>query len=124
MLVLFLASCGAKDDTDSGGNIFKEPAQETVGGNHALGEIKEITINAANYKFSPGEIHVNQGDTVELSLVNSAGGHGIEITEFGVRLPSDGSAEFVADKKGTFTFSCLVPCGAGHKKMTGKIIVE
>jgi len=113
-----------KDDTTSTVNNFKEPSQETAGANYALGEIKEITINGANYKFSPDEIHVNQGDTVELSLENSAGGHGLEITELGVRLASDGTAEFVADKKGTYTFSCLVPCGAGHKKMTGKIIVE
>ncbi|AGK53424.1 heme/copper-type cytochrome/quinol oxidases subunit 2 [Bacillus sp. 1NLA3E] len=124
MLILLLASCDGKDDPSSRPNNFQEPAKETAGGNYALGEIKEITVNAANYKFAPNEIHVNQGDTVELSLENSAGGHGMEIAEFGVRLTSDGTAEFVADKKGTFTFSCLVPCGVGHKKMTGKIIVE
>ncbi|MDF2904152.1 MAG: heme/copper-type cytochrome/quinol oxidase subunit 2 [Bacillus sp. (in: firmicutes)] len=124
MLIFLLASCSGKDDITSVQNNFKEPAKETSGGIYALGEVKEITVNAANYKFAPNEIHVNQGDTVELSLENSAGGHGMEIAEFGVRLASDGTTKFVADKKGTFTFSCLVPCGAGHKKMTGKIIVE
>lgn len=32
--------------------------------------------------------------------------------------------EFVADRKGTFDFRCVVLCGTGHPKMKGKLIVE
>jgi heme/copper-type cytochrome/quinol oxidase subunit 2 len=30
---------------------------------------------------------------------------------------------FVADKAGTFTWRCNIPCGAGHQHMTGKLVV-
>ena len=31
--------------------------------------------------------------------------------------------EFVADKAGTFSFRCSVPCGSGHQLMQGTLVV-
>ena len=34
------------------------------------------------------------------------------------------TTEFIADKAGTFTFYCSIPCGRGHGSMHGKLIVN
>jgi cytochrome c oxidase subunit 2 len=34
------------------------------------------------------------------------------------------TVEFVADKAGTFTFSCSVYCGKGHRGMKGELVVS
>lgn len=90
----------------------------------ATGEVKEITVNAKNFEFTPNEIKVKKGDTVKLTLVNESGMHGIEIPDFDLNLDSPGTKEFVADKTGTFDFKCSIMCGADHNKMLGKLVVE
>jgi cytochrome c oxidase subunit 2 len=34
------------------------------------------------------------------------------------------TAEFVASKKGTFSYRCSIPCGHGHGGMEGTLIVQ
>lgn len=130
VLALFLTACGNKEETsakpketnkteetDSGTKENTEEVKET-------GETKEFTINAANFQFDPGEIRVNQGDKVVITMKNNTGSHGVKILDFGVELKGEGTTEFIAKKKGTFVFACSVICGAGHDNMTGKLIVD
>ena len=49
--------------------------------------------------------------------------HNQKINEV-IRKDKTTEIEFIADKKGTFTFSCSVPCGSGHLNMKGTLIVE
>ena len=92
------------------------------------GEIKEFTVEAFQFGFDPSVIEVNQGDKVRIIASSRDVPHGLAIPEFGVNLYLDGvtsqTAEFIADKKGKFSFYCSVPCGAGHRGMKGDLIVK
>ena len=97
----------------------------------------EDTVFVELHRWSPNTIVVNKGDTVVLKVTNPRGNyHSFSIPEFGVTTsmldPRGGTetVEFVADKAGTFTFSCEVPynpdqqwCDPDHAMMTGTLIV-
>ncbi len=97
----------------------------------------EDTVFVELHRWSPNTIVVNKGDTVVLKVTNPRGNyHSFSIPEFGVSTamlePREGSEtiEFVADKSGTFAFSCEVPynpdkqwCDPDHAMMTGTLIV-
>lgn len=92
------------------------------------GEVKEITMTAQRFSFNPGTITVNKGDTVKISIRSTDVTHGFTISEFGINVQlTPGKTEiieFIADKTGTFRFYCSVPCGTGHGRMNGKLIVK
>lgn len=94
----------------------------------ALGALKEVKLTAKQFSFSPAEIRVKQGERVRLVVTSEDVSHGVSIPAFNVNLtlePSKtGTAEFVADKKGSFPFFCNVFCGSGHGGMKGTLIVE
>lgn len=75
--------------------------------------VKEFTIDAENFSFSPNTMTVNEGDTVRITLNNLGGNHDFVIDEFDARTEviSTGETEtieFVADKAGTFEYYCSV----------------
>ena len=88
----------------------------------ATGEVKEFTVKAFRFGYTPNEIIVNTGDKVKILIENTDVPHGIIIPEFGVS--GQNELEFNASKKGVFTWYCLIPCGLGHMQMTGKLIVK
>lgn len=87
------------------------------------GEINEVTLSLKDYNYSPNTIKVKAGDTIRISLDSSVTGclRDFTIRDFGVRkylkTPED-YVEFVANKRGTFTFACSMGMG------TGVLIVE
>ena len=92
------------------------------------GEVKEFTMTAKRFEFVPSTITVNKGDTVKITITSADVSHGFNLPDFGVNeMLEPGNpikVEFVADKQGTFTFSCSVPCGSGHGSMKGQLIVK
>lgn len=95
------------------------------------GETKEFHVRSFNFGFEPSTIEVNAGDKVRIILTSDDVPHGLAINEFvGVNKRVDPSPaeptviEFLADKRGEFTFYCSVPCGDGHLDMKGKLIVK
>ena len=92
------------------------------------GESKTFDIEAKQFEFIPKTITVNQGDFVTLNLKSTDVTHGFFLSEFNINKQLDPNqtvqVKFVADKKGTFTFRCNVPCGSGHMDMTGTFIVK
>lgn len=90
--------------------------------------IKSFTIMAKNWEFSPSTIKVKKGETVKLTVVSTDVAHGFSLPDFGVNKKFGAgetiTAQFVADKTGSFSFTCNVFCGAGHKDMRGTLIVE
>lgn len=90
--------------------------------------VKSFTITAKSWKFSPSTITVKKGDTVRLTITSVDVQHGFFLTAFNVNKDLQPgktvTAEFVADKTGTFPFKCNVLCGSGHGGMNGKLIVE
>ena len=89
---------------------------------------KTVKMTARQWTFDPDTITVNKGDTVRLEVTSIDVTHGLAISQFGVNVRLIPGAteivEFTADKAGTFPFICSVPCGRGHRTMTGQLIVQ
>jgi len=89
---------------------------------------REIEIIARNWEFVPSTISINYGETVELHIKSVDVTHGFMVPELGIneqlRPNEDVHVTITADKRGEFPFFCNVPCGRGHRDMTGVILVE
>ncbi len=98
-----------------------------------LGELPAYnTITSGFSKQSPQNpvIEVTKGDRVVLKLKSSDVIHGFSLKDFGVFV-SDGIhpgkvvlVSFVADRVGTFQFSCNAICGDNHQNMQGTLVVK
>jgi len=90
--------------------------------------VKEFTMTAQNWQFSPATITVNKGDKVRLKITSVDVTHGFALKDFNVNVTLEPGqtqiVEFVADKVGSFSFRCSVPCGEGHREMQGTLIVK
>lgn len=85
-------------------------------------------VTGGSFFYVPNVIHVKKGDTVTVNFLNAGGFHDFTLDEFNVKIgpTKDGetkSAEFVADKTGTFEFYCSV---GTHRQLgqKGMLIVE
>lgn len=91
-------------------------------------ETKTFNVTAKKWEFSPSTITVNEGDVVVMHVTSVDVDHGIAITAFGVnetlKPGVTKTIQFVADKKGTYSFFCSVFCGSGHSSMAGTLIVK
>ncbi|HEX7586564.1 MAG TPA: hypothetical protein VF390_02945 [Patescibacteria group bacterium] len=68
----------------------------------------------------------NYREKVILILHNADVTHSIYIPDLNVKqdIPNDGAiVQFMAAKRGTFTFFCDTLCGKGHGQMKGEITV-
>lgn len=93
-----------------------------------LGEIKTFEIDASNFAFTPNQIIVNEGDTVQINFTNSQGIHNFTIEGLNIQTKTiqKGESEqitFTAGKKGTYTFTCKVGNHAAMG-MSGTLIVN
>ncbi len=95
------------------------PAKETI---------KEFTITAKDWQFAPNNITVKKGDKVRLTITSTDVTHSFMLKDYNLNVMLEPgqtqTVEFVADKAGTFNFRCGVPCGEGHRDMTGTLTVE
>ena len=122
LLILFtLAACTQQQPSSN-------PPSDAQSNQAWNGQIKEFTVRAFQYNFEPNTIEVNKGDKVIIRAFSSDVPHGFTLADFNVNLkldsPEKKTVEFIADKAGTFTFGCTVPCGAGHTTMKGTFIVK
>lgn len=90
--------------------------------------VKEIALIAKQWDFAPPEVRVKQGDKVRLTIKSIDVSHGFFLPDFKINatlIPQkEAVVEFIADKQGTFIFSCNIACGSGHNGMRGTLIVE
>jgi cytochrome c oxidase subunit 2 len=110
--------------TDKSTQNTQESSKTADSSNAATGNVVDIKVMAADFEYDKKEIHVKKGDKVRITLHSDDGGHGLAIPAFNVNIQGNNSAEFVADKTGTFEYHCSVVCGLGHSNMVGKLIVE
>lgn len=94
----------------------------TGGGVNDAGVVKEFTIKAFQYGYSPDAIEVNKGDKVKIIVENTDVPHGIRIPDLDVR--GENSVEFTAEESGEFKWYCTIFCGDGHRSMNGTLIVK
>jgi len=90
--------------------------------------VKEFSVDAVPFSFSPSTMSVNKGDTVKITVKNVNGTHDFKIDEFNVSTRTLNTGEtqtitFVADKAGTFEYYCSV---GNHRAMgmVGTLIVR
>ena len=107
-----------------------------VGGGRAAGsgsvvtrrDVKDVTVVAERYRFTPERIEVNEGDTVRVTVRSVDSTHGWEVKALGIDLLARKggraeTAEFVADRPGSYPIVCSEYCGRGHKRMKGLLVV-
>lgn len=97
-------------------------ALKSFTGNVAKESVKEFTVKAFRFGYSPDIIKVNMGDKVKLIIENTDTLHGIRIPDLAIR--GDEVLEFTADKTGEFIWYCANMCGNEHMQMQGKLIVK
>lgn len=88
---------------------------------------RNVRIEARQFAYSPFEMKVNPGDTVNIELVSTDVVHGLYIDGYEVAVEADpgqsNTIRFVANQPGSFRFRCNVTCGAMHPFMIGKLTV-
>ncbi len=88
---------------------------------------RTIRIEASQFSYSPSELRVNPGDTVNIQLVSTDVVHGLYLDGYDISVEADpgqtATLIFVADRSGAFRFRCNVTCGAMHPFMIGKLTV-
>jgi cytochrome c oxidase subunit 2 len=92
------------------------------------GGAKTFDVVASRYQFDPAAISVAKGDHVRLRLRSTDRSHTFAMKAFKVKtlIPKGGdpvTVEFVADRTGTFDFTCADYCGSGHGGMKGRLVV-
>ncbi len=89
-----------------------------------------VRITAERFAYSPSEIVVERGTTIEFHLTSDDTDHGFKIvgTDVNVEIPKRRRGEtvvkYVADTEGRFVIECSRPCGAGHTAMRATLIVK
>jgi cytochrome c oxidase subunit 2 len=90
--------------------------------------VKEFTMTAKKFDFTPSTITVSEGDKVKLTIIAQDVPHGFAIDELGIKqditVGTPTTIEFIASKMGTFRFYCSLFCGSGHREMQGQLVVE
>lgn len=90
--------------------------------------IRYITLNAKQFEFAPGRVHVNQGDRVVFTVAAQDVVHGFYLDGYGLKTRIEPGVpqriEFVADKTGKFRYRCSVNCGSLHPFMIGELVVD
>ena len=88
-----------------------------------------VRITAERFSFTPSEVKVPHGTTIEFHLKSDDTAHGFRILghAIDVALPKRGRGEatvtFTPPEPGTYVFECSRMCGAGHSFMRGVIRV-
>ena len=101
-----------------------------VGRMQAAGGRRVVRILAERFSFTPSEIRVPRGVTLELRVRSDDTMHGFRIVGRNVNLmvPKRRQGEavvvFEATEPGRYAFECSRLCGAGHNFMRGAIVVE
>ncbi len=89
---------------------------------------RHITLDTRQFEFTPGRIHVNQGDRVVITLTASDVVHGFYLDGYGLKTRVEPGLsqkiEFVADRAGKFRYRCAVNCGSLHPFMIGELVVD
>jgi cytochrome c oxidase subunit 2 len=91
---------------------------------------RAVRVTAERFAFTPSDVTVTHGTTIEFHLKSEDTSHGFRIIGHAVDLtiPKRGRGEatvtFTPPAPGSYVFECSRMCGAGHSFMRGEIIVE
>jgi nitrous-oxide reductase len=96
------------------------------------GNVVEVYATLMRSHFTPGEISVNEGDTVRIHLTNiettENATHTFTVPAYNIQATLDPgevvNVEFKADRVGSFAFYCAQFCSALHMEMYGWLLVK
>ncbi len=96
------------------------------------GNVVDVYMTAVRSHFTPDQIEVNQGDTINLHITNLEQAedqtHGFTFDMLNVNLSLEpgkhANVTVVADTPGVFPFYCTEFCSALHLEMTGYLLVK
>jgi len=96
------------------------------------GTVVDIYATLMRSHFTPGEILVNEGDTVRIHLTNiettENATHTFTVPAYNIQATLDPgevvNVEFKADRVGSFAFYCAQFCSALHMEMYGWLLVK
>ncbi|HLC74244.1 MAG TPA: thioredoxin domain-containing protein [Candidatus Nanoarchaeia archaeon] len=115
------------DGGNDGGSEVTAAAVVDTSPSAPSGSTKKFTLVAKKYRFTPTELRVSVGDTVQLAVKSDDVDFGFALEAFGVdeQLTSGQmtNVEFVADQEGEFWFTCS-NCDGKEDIMKGKLVVE
>jgi cytochrome c oxidase subunit 2 len=90
--------------------------------------VREWTVVARRYEFTPSRIEVNRGDVVKITLKTEDIAHSFTIDEYRIsKLIAPGRVvvvELCADRRGTFTYYCSLTAEEGCRNMRGTLSVR
>ena len=98
-------------------------------GTRVTQDVDVIEIVAERFSFTPSEIRLTVGTTVELRIRSEDTTHGFRIIGRNVDLAvpkrrmGEAVVVFEAHEVGRYRFDCTRLCGAGHNFMRGEIVV-
>ncbi len=139
VLALFAVACSpapemAATTQETSAPSTPQSPTETVGtavAQQPLGQrpVEKISLVVDEYSWTPSEIRVKQGTTVELTVTNNGEkphGLGMPGMNVNVAIPvgETKTVTFLADAIGSNRFFCSIPCGSGHNGMVGTFVVE
>ena len=133
--ILFLSACGSTNaprstipSTSAPSTVVSANTDPIPTAQSSNAPTKTFTMVAKQFAFEPSTITVNKGDHVVITLTTPDVRHGFALPDFGVSTDinpgTSSTVEFTADKVGTFEFRCNIPCGPGHRDMTGTLVVQ
>jgi plastocyanin len=91
-------------------------------------QVREFTLVARRYSFTPSRIEVRRGDIVKISLSTDDIPHTFTIDTYRVSKKATrergATIEFVADTPGTHVFYCSLTTEDGCRGMRGELVVR
>ncbi len=85
-------------------------------------------MDVSNFQFAPNVVTFKKGENVIIRLTNIAGEHSFQSTALGIdTIVPEGQTVDIPVPTGTagvYDFRCGIPCGPGHRDMTGQIIIQ
>ncbi|MEX2029101.1 MAG: cupredoxin domain-containing protein [Candidatus Paceibacterota bacterium] len=112
----------------TGPNCEFSACPEVVDTEESTADVKEFTVSASNFSFSPSTLRVAEGDRVKITFKNTMGFHDFVIDEYGIaakqtQSPTTEVIEFTANKAGSFEYYCSI---GTHRAMgmRGTLVVE
>jgi len=92
------------------------------------GGLREFTLQARKYTFTPNTIEVQQDDLVRITLHAEDIAHSFTVDDYRIaKRAGPGQTvtfEFRADRPGTFPFYCNLKTDEGCRAMRGRLIVR
>jgi cytochrome c oxidase subunit 2 len=118
---------GAGDPSDADPSAA-DPATSSPSADAPSADARVIEIAVDNWSFTPNAINVKKGENVVLRLKGVAGIHAFASKDLGINIainPDETKdVPLPTDAAGTFNFRCMIPCGEGHRDMTGVIVIS